>query len=163
MTAERLVLLDASLPGWREPPTPPPRKWAETAAEIASHHASTKRLPRQNGSTDDERRLGRWLTTQRKRLDDGALSEDRTAWLDENLPGWRGRGPRDTAWDQSAAELGTWVEREGRWPDRRATDGGERRLGYWLKNRLDDLHAGRLHAARVSMLDGLAPGWRNGR
>lgn len=161
MTADRQALLDEHLPGWRESPMPPPRAWSESAADLSTFVRESERLPRQNGDTDSERFLGVWLSKQRKEHHAGELSAECATWLSAHIPRWEGRGPRELVWQLTVEELGAWVESGGRWPNRRSSDAGERRLATWLKNRRDDDGAGRLSVERVAILDEWAPGWRN--
>lgn len=116
-------------------------------------------LPRQTSDDFEERRLALWLSGQRTLLHRGELRRDRTDGLDEHVREWRGRGRRSDAWRRNALELGDWVRREGRFPSPRSADVAERRLGQWMKNRLDDPRAGRLTTERTALLDHAAPGW----
>lgn len=158
MTTERQDLLDELLPGWRETP-PPSLSWPQTAAKLHEHVEATGRLPRQNGETADERRLGIWLANQRVAHHSRQLDPARAAWLEAHFPGWAGAGPRESAWERRAQELGEYVVSTAWLPNRRSSDPTERRLGNWLKNRRRDYRTGRLSVARVALLDELAPGW----
>jgi hypothetical protein len=161
MTPHRQALLDEHLPGWRAPASQSPQRvWAESAIELKLHVLETGRLPKQNGETADERRLGAWLTAQRGKHHRGELKPARTAWLTANVPLWNGQGPRDPKWQQTASEFGAWKAKVHRWPNRRSSDVDERRLATWAKNRREDHRAGRLSAERVELLNRLAPGWQ---
>jgi hypothetical protein len=160
MTPQRQMLLDANLPGWRESPALPQRGRTEISSALQRHLQRTGRLPRQNGDTADEQRLGAWLTAKRLAHHRGELDAELTMWLNANIPGWEGSGPRDTVWERTARELGDYVTKAGSWPNRRSSDADERRVATWLKNRRDDHHNGRLGAERVARLDQLAPGWQ---
>ncbi|MCI4659675.1 helicase associated domain-containing protein [Cryobacterium zhongshanensis] len=160
MTPQRQMLLDANLPGWRESPALPQRGRTEITAALQDHLLRTGRLPRQNGGTADEQRLGAWLTAKRLAHHSGELDAELTAWLNANIPGWEGAGPRDTVWERTARELGDHVTKAGSWPNRRSSDADERRVATWLKNRRDDHHNARLGAERIALLDHLAPGWQ---
>lgn len=163
LTPERIEKLDTSLPGWRNTPPPRFREWTVSAVALRDFEGETQTLPRQSSDDLEERRLALWLSEQRVYLHRGELRRDRTAWLDEHVPEWRGRGPRGDVWRRNALELGDWVRQQGRFPSPRSDDADERRLGQWMKNRLDDLHAGRLRAERIALLDDAAPGWRETR
>lgn len=160
LTEERLSLLDANLPGWWESPRPlDQRAWDQSAVLLVDHVRTTGALPRQNAADNEERRLARWLTTQRVASHAGELSAERKSWLDDRLPGWVGAGPRPAAWQAVVRELGAWVDAAGRWPSTRAEDATERRLALWVKNRREDARCGRLSDDRRKELDRLAPGW----
>jgi len=160
MTPQRQMLLDANLPGWRESPALPQRGRTEITGALQEHVRTAGRLPRQNGDTADEQRLGAWLTSKRLAHHSGELDAELTAWLNANVPGWEGAGPRDAVWERTARELGAYVTDAGSWPNRRSSDADERRVATWLKNRRDDHHNGRLGAERIALLDQLAPGWQ---
>lgn len=63
--------------------------WDRMAAAVKDHIAATGRRP--SVSVSDERRMARWLGTQRASLRAGKLHPDRISWLDENVPGWVGQ------------------------------------------------------------------------
>lgn len=160
MTPQRQRRLDANLPGWRDSPSLPQRGRTEITVALQHHLLTTGRLPRQNGDTADEQRLGAWLTAKRLAHHRGELDAGLTAWLNANVLGWEGSGSRDTAWERTARELAVHVKNTGFWPNRRSSDSDERRVATWLKNRRDDHHNGRLGAERIALLDQLAPGWQ---
>ncbi|KQZ02700.1 hypothetical protein ASD19_13825 [Microbacterium sp. Root53] len=158
LTPERIEKLDASLPGWRDKPSPRSREWIVSAAALCDFASEKQTLPPQTSDDLEERRLALWLSGQRAHLHRGELRRDRTEWLDEHVPEWRGRGRRSDAWRRNALELSDWVRREGRFPSPRSDDADERRLGQWMKNRLDDLRADKLTTGRIALLDDAAPG-----
>ena len=160
MTPHRQMLLDESLPGWRDSPSAPQRSRAEITSALQRHIQATGRLPRQNGDTADESRLGAWLTAKRVAHHSGELDAELTSWLNANCPEWEGDGSRETAWERTAGELGAYVTRSGCWPNRRSTVADERRLATWLKNRRNDRRTGVLGAERIALLEELAPGWQ---
>ena len=161
MTPHRQMLLDESLPGWRESLLEPQRSRAEVTVALQRNVQTTGRLPRQNSDTADESRLGAWLTAKRVAHHSGELDAELTAWLNANCPEWEGDGPRQTAWERTARELGAYVTRAGCWPNRRSAVADERRLATWVKNRRDDRRTGRLGAERIALLDQIAPGWQD--
>lgn len=63
--------------------------WEIMAAAVAAHIAATGRRPAV--TSPEERRMARWLGTQRASLRSGKLNPVRTAWLNDNVPGWAGR------------------------------------------------------------------------
>lgn len=136
------------------------RDWDESAKALLGFFKVDGRLPKQLSEDPDERRLEGWLSWQRTHRQRGTLRRDRVAWLDEHVPGWLGQGPRGDAWARNARELGEWVRSTGQFPRVRSEAADERRVGYWLKNRLADERAGRLTAERVALLNDVAPGWR---
>lgn len=163
MTLHRQMKLDESLPGWRESPKPPQRSRTEITVALQRHIQTTGRLPRQNGETADEQRLGAWLTAQRVAHHSGSLNAELTAWLNVTCPGWEGDGSRQTAWERTAGELGAYVRRTGCWPNRRSAAADERRLATWVKNRRNENRSDQISAERIALLDQLAPGWQDPR
>ncbi|WP_196073485.1 helicase associated domain-containing protein [Nakamurella alba] len=64
-------------------------RWARYLQDLVEFVAGQQRWPRPTGgATTEERRLGQWLSTQRRELGIGALSRQRKLELDRQLPGW---------------------------------------------------------------------------
>lgn len=79
------VRLSSLYPGWQQSI---PGPWERMAAAVADHITFTGRRPAV--TVPEERRMARWLGTQRAAVRAGRLHPDRIAWLDKNVPGWAG-------------------------------------------------------------------------
>ncbi|WP_407666937.1 helicase associated domain-containing protein [Nakamurella alba] len=67
--------------------------WEQRLAELVQFAADAGRWPRATGKAPiAERRLGQWLTTQRRELRGCALTEHRRRRLDQQLPQWHTAG-----------------------------------------------------------------------
>lgn len=109
-TPERGAHLDALLPGWRHRPRGNPdhrgdgltRKWLAQADATARYTQATGHFPNPRHSDPAVRRLGYWLQGQVAALRNAAgggktywrSTPERTAYLDDVLPGWRNRRTR---------------------------------------------------------------------
>ena len=100
LSDEQVATLDSTAPDWRGDGVP--SGWAARVREIEAFIREHGHRPRPQGATPEERRMGFWLTRQRRALRESALSEAEIALLSEALPGWESpvktqnapRGPR---------------------------------------------------------------------
>lgn len=90
--------LDKYISGWR--PVPAIDRWAANCAALEAFVARTGRYP--SGTVEAERRLARWLWTQRAALRKGRLGASRREELDGRLRGWD--GARRTGGHEQAQE-----------------------------------------------------------
>jgi hypothetical protein len=94
LSGEERRLLDATLPGWRDPHM---LRWGLHARAVAAYRAATGAWPSKHATDAETARLGRWLHDQRaaaanpERL--GRWSAERRAALDRLVPGWDGGAP----------------------------------------------------------------------
>ncbi len=86
LTDEQITTLNAAVPTWRGEGVP--SGWAHRTREIQHFIRDEGHRPRPQGATPEERRMGFWLTRQRKALREGRLSEAAATMLEEALPGW---------------------------------------------------------------------------
>lgn len=163
LPGDRRAVLDELL-GERWPsPAPDSRVWEQHASDLAEWMSRSARLPRRRPDADpDERRLARWLVTQRARLRDGTLTAERIAWLDARLPGWNPRpGSRDDgiseSWLVNAYSVRRWRQVAGALPRRRSQDAAERRLAVWVETQRQLTRREALHPARCAWLRQFAP------
>lgn len=77
------------------------------------------------------------------------------------------RGKRGRAWNATAVEVASFVDRYGRFPRERSTQPDERRLGKWLKRQrtAERGHDGTesMSLERLAYLDEIIPGWADGQ
>jgi hypothetical protein len=78
--------LDTAVPGWRGREVRD--AWAARVREIEHFVGEHGHRPRPQGATPEERRMGFWLTRQRRAKREGHLSPEAEALLSEGLPGW---------------------------------------------------------------------------
>jgi hypothetical protein len=89
--------LDAALPDWRcsRKVVDDEALWQETLAELAAYRAAGNDWPRRRSAdNDDERRLGAWLSKQRRNRIRQTLDPSRAKSLDAKIPGWPQRRKR---------------------------------------------------------------------
>ncbi|MTD17138.1 hypothetical protein GIS00_24695 [Nakamurella sp. YIM 132087] len=73
---------------------PDDQRWTSQLERLVQH-VKVHGLPPSTsvGTSADERRLGYWLSTQRREERLGTLADDRRARLDEAVPTWRRHRP----------------------------------------------------------------------
>jgi len=87
---ERSAEFEALLPNWEDIKAPTNvSTWEETLAAAADYFEQNKSFPATTSEDPDVRRMGFWITRNRKYLKDGKLSTDKVAKLDKALPHWR--------------------------------------------------------------------------
>lgn len=131
LAAERLRLLLA-IPGWRPSGE---SHWHESYDALRLWVDDHGRFPSRTAGDPTERRLGRWIDTQRRvrrRGDDdpNAAMPPARARLLEAIPGWQW-SPRAQSWRESYDKLAAWVATHGRMPSAVADDDSERHLAHW--------------------------------
>lgn len=118
------------------------------------------RWPSAVSRNDDERRLGRWVQTQRDRHRQGLLTADTTAILG-GIPGWTWgsgiTGPNSTRGDRGIEQLRAWMTTRPDMP-RYVRDRQERRLSDLVSRHRRRYRDGHLPVTRISALESI-PGW----
>jgi hypothetical protein len=80
----------AALPNWENIKAPTNvSSWDETLESSAEYVKNNGSFPATTSEDPEVRRMGFWVTRNRKYLKDGKLSNDKLAKLDEKLPNWR--------------------------------------------------------------------------
>ena len=159
----REEFLDENYPTWRGERDVRWRANALAAARFFSDHGYH---PRARANDPKERRLGDWLRTVRtvRKGPQGADSDvgahaERTVFLDENYPEWRGG---DWLWLTRAREVADFKVSRARCPSSLSSDADEARLGRWLatNRRAADTDARTWTPARAELMDRIVPDWR---
>ena len=136
----------------------------QDGSEREAQPANQGRWPNSRSQDATEARLGHWFRAQRMRMRRGALTQERIAILDGQLPGWN-----HDSWIDMLETLVQWRAQPGHqetWPAQQATDDLERRIGRWLANqrmqfrRHQEGGHSNLTQERIDILDGQLPGWR---
>ncbi|WP_159600041.1 helicase associated domain-containing protein [Agromyces humi] len=155
LQVDRKDWLDANLPKWSE------RKhyrWVEDAESVARFEKEFGRLPGVLEPDQEGRRLGMWLSRQRRAAKEGRLSPTRHKWLERNLTEWQ--SPYFNVWLSTAAKVEEFVAIHGRFPTRSRTAGAdERELGIWLNNQRTAHKTGKLPDERREWLDARLREW----
>lgn len=86
LAKKRLDWLNKQVPGWLPPDSGRDGAWSAMADNVAAFIAKNGRWP--SVSRPDERRMARWVGTQRAAKRRGKLSTPRAGWLATELPGW---------------------------------------------------------------------------
>lgn len=129
--------------------------WEAMARAARAHRARTGDFPR--GDTG----LGRWLQVQRSadRRGEPWLTEDRTATLDQLLPGWRDSASKGPTWRDHARTVQAFREEHGKWPSQLGPTASEAQLGRWLTTQRGMSRQGTLLPDRQEWLDAHLQGW----
>lgn len=147
-------------------PAPSPKSlrasWIANIAELLAVLDAEGRYPTSSDPDPQRRRLGYWLSVQRRAQREGTLTQAKLAALDA-LPKWQQNQRRDLArkrWQERIGELQDFVLEHGRWPRyRNATSETERSLGVWLHAQRQKASRAVLSNADVEVLDSSLPGW----
>ncbi|MHB8318067.1 MAG: hypothetical protein ACYDEP_02375 [Acidimicrobiales bacterium] len=164
-TPERKSYLDEVLPGWEGDRCLPIFK--STVEQLAAWKKANGRWPRDRAVDQTEKRLAKFLDNTRtaargKGNQSHTFTPERRAYIDEMLPGWEGDCSR--IFKRNVDELAAWVEANGRWPKRGATDQTERRLVNFLSNtrtaaREKGNQSHTFTPERRVYIDEMLPGW----
>lgn len=148
-----------------DPSAPSEIQWAARLDETKAFATSHGRLPRQKADSAEERRLGNWLTTQRRKADGTRgftpHTEEQAAALNTELPGWRGRiASPPVPWEQRLVEVKTYRDAYGKWPSCRSSDPQTKILAAWVGSQRHNRNGSpEVQAARLKVLDEQLPGW----
>lgn len=154
-TAQRQSDLDSLLPGWRSGRT---ENWQSSFAELCNFTRRNGALPSSSSKAcPEEKRLNMWLTNQFHALKRGSMHEDRVAFMDANLPGWR--MTPDEKWAEKLANVVSYVADNGKFPSTTDKDPDTRHLGVWLSTYRSLQKTGRLSPDRKNLLDSKLHGW----
>jgi hypothetical protein len=153
MTPERIAILNAT-PGWT---------WEEDMWEPArqlwiQQYQTLGKTPSQIGTTQEEKKAGRWQTKQRiaYRNKSSCLTPERIAILN-TTPGWKW-GNEDT-WESDRQRWIAICEKKlGRNPSNSSKDEEERTAGQWQGHQRDKYKKGLLTPERIAALNA-TPGW----
>ncbi len=136
-------------------------KWMVSFGEFTRWVSAHGTWPSTIAADLAEKRLGQWLSGQRKAARKGTMEAGRRERLDADTPGWN--STLDDAWDANADELVAFRAAHGTWPSMIAADPDEKRLGVWLGTQRTAARKDTLEAVRQERLDTDAPGWNSTR
>jgi len=89
LSSERVAKLDAAITNWRTVKAlTSVSSWMSTLESVAEYVANNNVFPATTSPDPDVRRMGFWVTRNRKYLKDEILAADKIALLDEKIPGW---------------------------------------------------------------------------
>lgn len=151
-------MLDDCVPGWHVGL----KTFAERVSEYAAFRAEHGRNPLQSAADPVESSLGRWLRNQRRKANEGVLSDAQAAQLAAVNPLWRHpklETSRRIFADRIEAYL-TYRARHGRDPNSASPDPGERSLYCWITVMRARDSRGDLPDYQREALDAAHPGWR---
>jgi hypothetical protein len=169
LTQEKFDMLNDQLPGWIGTNVAQ-EKWNRTLNELVAWRIlNANKWPRQFGKdlVPGERRMGSWLSDQRrrKRALDGDETVDRQKYkvmtveelrmLDSSVPGWQGV-ERVESWMGLFAQLKSWRDEHKSWPNHRAVQEGERIIGRWLVDQIKAHRDGKMMPEQLAKLDEVA-------
>ncbi len=161
LSLQRLAWLDEHLPGW-DVTRKSAEMWVETAQQVAHFVSAHRRDPSTTATDEGERRLGMWLSGQRKAalMNPEGFDFERRAWLDAHVPGWsapRRRSPQP--WSRTAQQVADFVAAHGAQPNKKSSSEAERHLGQWLVSQRTAARKNSLQGDRRAWLDQHVPGW----
>jgi hypothetical protein len=147
-------------------PTPLRPSWLANIKELSALVEAGVRYPTSSDPDPERRRLGYWLSAQRRAQRDGRLSQAKLAALTA-LPKWNENQRLELAqkrWQERLAELQAFKTLHGRWPRfRNPGSEAERIVGVWLHGQRTKALNGQLVKADLRALDKIVPGWNTWR
>lgn len=136
--------------------------WLANLEAMKQFHEHHGLYPTSKNPDQDARRLARWLTNQRARLDAGRLSQEKQERM-AALPGWEdSQRQRIDAerWERRLEEVRVFRAEHLRWPrHRKSGSEHERVLGVWLHSRRQEAINGRMNEHHRTTLDAMSPEW----
>jgi hypothetical protein len=90
--SERVARMDRELPGWRM--SKPDALWQKNFDLLKVHVERTGRSPIFSNRLPEELGLAQWLSSQRTRVWNGEMLQERKSLLDDVVPGWHEKGNR---------------------------------------------------------------------
>lgn len=135
--------------------------------DLLSFYRTEGRLPAAHAKCSSEQTLADWLYRRRRESAAGTLSHALREGLGV-IPGWDQASPRraedEARWQRRLREVEAFRKASGELPRHQKTDDPvERTLGVWLHGQRINYHHGKLAREKKSRLDGVLPGWREGR
>ncbi|MET3952986.1 hypothetical protein ABIB29_003852 [Arthrobacter sp. UYEF36] len=150
--------------GMRPPPKtrPIPASWAGNIDALHKIRTFEGRYPTTSDPDPQRRRLGSWLSVQRRANREGRLSQDKLAAL-QPLAGWTCNQrvvEHGRRWQKRLQELHAFHQHEGRWPRHRNYQSeNEHVIGVWLHGQRQKALGGALAANELQALNEKIPGW----
>jgi hypothetical protein len=141
---------------------PPLSSWVANVDALHEILEVEGRFPTTSDSSPDRRRLGSWLSVQRRAYREGRLSQTKIAAL-QPLAGWT-RNQRvvedGRRWQERLQELYAFHQHECRWPrHRNYKTAAEHVIGVWLHGQRQKALKGALAANELQALNETVPGW----
>lgn len=141
----------------------PSTRWKHIYIDLQVFWNENQRLPSYGGN-NDESRLHRWLSEQRRLNERGNLSSSKTKLLNE-IPGWTlstRASELDARWQANFEAFVLFVQDYGRFPRyKNFSSERERALGVWLHSQHQRRSNGVLRSDRSRALDNAVPGWKS--
>jgi hypothetical protein len=156
--------MQAEHDGNRPPANPRPllASWNANLDALSAIQQTEGRYPSSSDSDPGRRRLGSWLSVQRRAHRNGKLSEVKLEALTA-LPGWTVNQRKELdsrRWRTTLRDLQVYVAQSNRWPRyRKYSSDAERLLGVWLHGQRQKSAQRTLSDSRNEMLDAAVPGW----
>lgn len=142
--------------------SPPRSSWLSNVKEISTLLRAEGKYPTASDPDPRRRRLGYWLSVQRRAHRDGKLTQTKLEAL-LWLPDWnenQRRSHDQKRWQDRLSELQTYKERHGRWSRcRGAGSEAERSLGVWLHAQRQKASRRELADPAMEALEAVVPGW----
>jgi hypothetical protein len=165
-TPKRRAYIDKVLPGWEGDPD---QLFRDNVDRCAEWKEVNGRWPKYKAADPTEKQLARFLDHTRsaangKGTSANAFTPKRRAYIDKVLPGWE--GDPDQLFRDNVDRCAEWMEVNGRWPKRTATDRTEKQLASFInitRTRMatngKGVNANVFTPKRREYLDKVLPGW----
>jgi predicted helicase len=161
ITQERIQKLE-SLPGWFWNINFD-SIWDKTLNDVKNYVMTNKEYPRNVNKDIKIKKLGRWISTQRKLkkgMGRGILTSERIQKL-ESLPGWFWNINLEFVWNEMFNEVKSYVNKYKKYPSCRDRNCRVKKMGRWISTQRKvkkGMGNGKLTPERIQKLESL-PKW----
>jgi len=138
MTDERRKLLEEHLPEWFH--YDQEKEWTENLMKCVEFYTKNKKTPSYSSKDKEEKKLGKWLSTQRAALNGkgnrNKMTDERRKLLEEHLPEWF-HYDQEKEWMGNLMKCVEFYTKNKKTPSSTPKDKEEKKIGQWLnKQRL---------------------------
>jgi superfamily II DNA or RNA helicase len=132
--------------------------WEEQRSHWMTVYTKIQKAPSSHSKDQEEKRAGKWQSTQRDAKKRGALSAERVATL-ETINGWGWGTERETyTWEEKRSHWMTVYTRIQKTPSQKSKYQEERRAGQWQSYQRKAKKHSKMSPEHITALD-TTPGW----
>jgi hypothetical protein len=157
MSAERITALEM-IHGWEWDSN----IWEEQLENWKTVYTKIQKTPSTHSKDKEEKRAGKWQSTQRVTKNNGKMSFERIAAL-EAISGWEWGTEREESytWEENLENWKTVYTKIQKTPSTHSKDKEEKRAGKWQSHQRNSNNKEKMSAERITALEA-TPGWEWG-
>ena len=127
-------------------------KWNTNVIKLVEFYNKNNKLPTESLINKDERKIARWIDTQRSDYKKGILSKERIEIL-EKLQYWIWTVEFDLLWNNNLQKLIEFCNKYNRLPENKTIDKDEKRLDTWINNQRKKYKKSILSEKEIKLLE----------